>query len=105
MIDAGNVWGENIYTMKDGTTKNGRYFGTTAVPPEADQDKYVFLPAAGNRGLFGYNSDGTHSNYWSATPNSSSTRNAYYLDFTSSNCNVYLYDRTHGFSLRCVRNK
>lgn len=105
LIDAGNVWGANIYTMKDGTTKNGRYFGTTTVPAEADQDKYVFLPAAGGRDSYGYSNAGAYSYYWSATLDASYTDYAYYLRFYSSYCGVSNYDRNHGFSVRCVRNK
>ena len=104
MIDAGNVWGEDIYTMKDGTTKNGRYFGTTTVPPEADQDNYVFLPAAGYRDGSSYDYAGTHGGYWSATLKSSDTNYAYGLYFYSSYYLVSIYDRYLGFSLRCVKD-
>ncbi|MEB3373951.1 fimbrillin family protein [Bacteroides sp. CR5/BHMF/2] len=105
MIDAGNVWGENIYTMKDGTTKNGRYFGTTAAPAKADQDKYVFLPAADGRYGSSYVNAGTRGCYWGATLDTGRTNDPYYLNFNSSNCNVDNYTRYYGFSLRCVHNK
>ena len=105
MIDAGNVWGEDIYTMIDGTTKNGYYFGTTTVPAKADQDKYVFLPAAGIRYDIRYLDAGTYGNYWSATLITSSTDGAYILNFGSSKCLVNNSTRRYGFSLRCVRNK
>ena len=105
LVNAGNVWGENIYTMKDETTKNGRYFGTTAVPAKADQDNYVFLPAAGNRLGSSCDDAGTSGHYWSATLNTSNTYNAYGLGFNSSVCYVGNYYRNDGFSLRCVHDK
>ena len=103
MIDAGNVWG--IYTMIDATTKNGRYFGTTTVPAEADRDKYVFLPAAGYRDGSNYYYPGAYGSYWSATLDTSNTNSAYYLYFHSSKCYVNNYYRYNGFSLRCVHDK
>ena len=102
MIDAGNVWGANIYTMKDGTTKNGRYFGTTTVPAKADQEKYVFLPAAGYRIGSSVDRGDTFGYYWSVTLY---TSNAYCLRFYSSECNVNSDLRYYGFSLRCVHDK
>ena len=106
LIDTGNVWGENIYTMKDGTTKNGGYFGTTTVPAKADQDKYVFLPAAGGR-RYGnsYYDAGTSSYCWSATLYTSHPNFAYTLKFNSSDCCVINLDRSYGRSLRCVHDK
>ena len=91
--------------MKDETTKNGRYFGTTAVPAKADQDNYVFLPAAGNRLGSSCDDAGTSGHYWSATLNTSNTYNAYGLGFNSSVCYVGNYYRNDGFSLRCVHDK
>ena len=106
MIDAGNVWGENIYTMKGGTTKNGRYFGTTAVPAKADQDNYVFLPAAGLRDGNTYINAGTNGSYWSATLTTSSTLHAaYYLNSYSSRGYIDFHYCDLGFSLRCVHDK
>ena len=102
MIDAGNVWGKEIYTMADGSKKNGRYFGTTTVPAKADQEKYVFLPAAGYRIGSSVDRGDTFGYYWSVTLY---TSNAYCLRFYSSECNVNSDLRYYGFSLRCVRNK
>lgn len=105
LVGAGNVWGKDIYTMQDGTTKNGRYFGTTTVPSKADQNKYVFLPAAGYRYGSSYLKAGTHGYYWSATLYASSTDEAHDLYFYSSGCLVDSYRRNYGFPLRCVRDK
>ena len=105
LVDAGHVWGEGIYTMKDGTTKNGRYFGTTTVPAKADQDKYVFLPAAGFRDGSRCGDAGTRGRYWSATLYASDTNHAYTLYFYSSDCSVNYYYRSYGRSLRCVHDK
>ena len=105
MIDAGNVWGENIYTMKDGTTKNGRYFGTTTVPAKADQDNYVFLPTAGYRNGSNINYAGSDGYYGSATLDSSDTNYAYYLNFYTYNCYVATRFLTNGYAFRCVHDK
>ena len=105
MIDAGNVWGEEIYTMADGSKKNGRYFGTTTVPAKADQDKYVFLPAAGSRISGSCSLAGTSGLYWSATLNTSNTDYACSLYFYSGDCYVVDNNCDYGFSLRCVYNK
>lgn len=103
LVDAGNVWGDGAYKMKNGTKKSGRYFGTTTVPPEADQDKYVFLPAAGYRNGASWYSVGSFGCYWSITPFGS---NAYYLYFSSGYIDPENdSDRFNGFSVRCVRDK
>ena len=106
LIDAGNVWGDNAYTMKDNTTVNGMYFGTMTVPAKSDQDKYVFLPAMGNRNGSNYVGVGIYGGYWSNTP-SGSADYSYSMDFGNGYCYVVgdAYNRTCGDSLRCVRNK
>lgn len=91
--------------MRDGTTKNGRYFGTTVVPSKADQDKFLFFPAAGNR----YYSNGmikvaTNGFYWSSTASSGSTARRLSLGQGGLDMN-YNDDRFIGFSIRCVRDK
>lgn len=101
LADAGNVWG--VYTMKDGTKKNGRYFGISATPALTDQDKYVFLPAAGTRTNSNWYDVGSYGVYWSSTPNSNQ---AYYLCFYSREVKPKDYNpRSRGVSVRCVRNK
>ena len=103
LVDAGNVWGDGTYKMKNGAKKSGRYFGTTTVPPEADQDKYVFLPAAGSRHLTKWGGAGRNGFYWSSTPGGTG---AYYIDFDSSGIIPEAYDySSSGFSLRCVHDK
>lgn len=82
---------------------NGRYFGTKSTPNEADQDKYVFLPAAGLRYGTGWSSVGSNGVYWSNTPNGSL---AYYLYFDSGNITPGNNNlRNYGFPVRCVRDK
>ena len=103
LVDAGNVW--DIYTMKDGTTVNGRYFGTETAPVERKQDKYVFLPAAGCREGSTYIDVTTKGKYWSATLYSGNANNAYGFDFNSGNCPVTNFSRSYGRSVRCVRDK
>ena len=60
------------------------------------------LPAAGNRdlGSGGLNSRGYGGNYWSSTENNNSY--AYYLLFGSSVAFTFYYNRTYGFSVRCI---
>lgn len=103
LIDKGNKWG--TYTMKNGTTVSGSYFGTTSVVDVAEQDKYPFLPAAIYRGNGSPDIDvsGTYNDYWSSTPNGSS--NAYCLNFNSSNCAINNFSRNYGFSVRCIKYK
>lgn len=103
LIDAGHVWG--TYTMNNGTTANGRYFGITGkIPTEAEQGKYVFLPAAGSRVGGRWYDVSTFGGYWFSTPNGTG---AYSLGFfEGDDCYVNNGDnRTYGRSVRCVRNK
>src|SRR5574344_2039081 len=77
LIAIGSVWGTY-------GGKNGRFFGTTTVPAEADKSKYVFMPAAGRRYIGSTTMDfvGTYGYCWSATP--TGTTDAYYLAFGST---------------------
>ena len=96
--NAGSVLG--TYKM-NGNEINGCYFGTNSTPDEADQDKYVFLPAAGSRSNLGSN----NGYYWSSTPTSSSSL-AYRLHFDSGSIAPESTSyRRLGFSVRCVRDK
>jgi hypothetical protein len=89
LLDAGSSW----------TTLNGvigRIFGTGS--------NTLFLPAAGYRDC----NDGTLYNvrtngyYWSSTQSGSSS--AYNLGFDSGGAfTYYYYDRSYGFSVRCVQ--
>lgn len=103
LIDKGNVWGENIYIMKNGTTVNGCYLGTMTVPTTSNQDKYVFLPAAGFCNSGRYLEVGVTGTYWSATLSGGSK--AYDLHFLSGSCGVGYGSRYDGVSVRCVRDK
>lgn len=99
--------------MKDGKLKYGWYFGTGDVPTtKADQDKYVFLPAAGRRnsnntGTINFEGSSGRGYYWSSTPNAGIADYAYSLYFDSSNVSgaTSSNKRNYGCSLRCVRNK
>ena len=111
LVNAGSVWGENIYTMKDGTTVNGRYFGATTIPAKEDQDKYVFLPAAGDRDSGGSAGDdttptdyaGTYGYYWSSDNYDGSSGHDLY--FYSGGANIDYANKGYGFSIRCVKEK
>lgn len=120
LIDAGSVWGvnKNIYNS---TSVNGRYFGITGkVPNEANQDKYVFLPAAGYiNDIEKINRDaGSFGDYWSCTPEFEtidpdyppSYKNAWNLDFGESPTmsiapSIANFDRMQRLPIRCVKDK
>lgn len=103
--NGGSVWA--TYTRSDNTTVNGRYFGfgPTGKPSPAEQDKYVFLPAAGD---YEHGGIGTAGYCWSATVDANSTHNEVcYLTFMEGTDNVRI-DRTrrdYPFNVRCVRPK
>lgn len=69
---------------------------------EFKTDGCSFLPAAGNRatGSTTMNNVGTNGNYWSSTPDATTT--AYNLNFNSSNINMNSNNRGNGFTVRCV---
>lgn len=85
-------------------TVKGHYFGTTGQPTVAQQDQYVFLPAAGYRQSPGtIIEEGSYGFCWSSTPLGSNI--AYCLSFYSSRVNdasTSTGDRSFGRSLRCV---
>ena len=82
---------------------NGRFFGTTTVPAEADKSKYVFLPAAGYRDSTTLYFVGTGRSYWSATP--SGTTYAYTLTFYITYAVTGGSNRNFGVTVRCVSDK
>ena len=98
LIAAGSAWGQY-------NGINGRFFGTTTVPAEADKSKYVFMPAAGfrNSGSTTMITVGTNGYSWSATPYG--TTDAYYLYFYSTYASTISNYRYYGFPVRCVSDK
>ena len=67
-------------------------------------DKSIFLPAAGDGSGDSLSSSGSFGFYWSSTPNSADSRNAWFLNFTSSYIYRYNYGgRYGGRSVRAVR--
>lgn len=111
LVDAGSVWGENIYTSKHGMKETGQYFGTTTVPSEADQDKYVFLPSAGYRNYVASDSSTEIINadkvgyYWTIDGHDGSL--AYYMICGGGGTPlVTAYgNKMSGFTIRCVYDK
>ena len=101
-LKEGHVWGP--YLMKNGTTVNGRYFGTTVVPTEADQDKYVFLPAAGwNSKSGGTGGIGTDGLYWNTSIYFNGDGMS--LRLTEDKLWITSWAPTSRISLRCVCEK
>ena len=103
LVDAGSVCGDNIYTMKNGTTVNGSYFGTTTAPAKKDQNKYVFLPAAGVRYPSTWSNVGTNGYYLSCTRDGATVS---VLGFYSGSVKVTPYGYPQDAqSVRCVYDK
>lgn len=87
LIDPGSSW-----TTFNGA--NGCWFGGV--------NTGVFLPAAGWRYSDGSMlGEGTYGYYWSTTPNGSYAYNLYFL--SSGNILIYYYNRSYGYSVRCVK--
>ena len=85
------------------TTRNGVY-GRLVTGKGDYASKSIFLPAAG----YGYGSylydPGSYGLYWSSTPNSDGSNDAWYLVFGSSSFGrSYRYSRCYGRSVRPVR--
>ena len=65
-------------------------------------DCLIGTSAAGYRNEDKLNNDGSNGNYWSSTPNSENTQNAYNLNFNSGNQNTNWNNRNNGHSVRPV---
>lgn len=98
------------YTMKDKSTVEGWYLGTSDLPGIADQDKYVFLPAAGQGEGAQISYAGRLVAYWSNTYVADPYGNprAYYStsDYGDPS-KFYIGDNPveHMYAVRCVKNK
>lgn len=105
LIAKGYVWAS--YTLKSGTTVNGAYFGTTIAPNVTDQNKYLFLPAAGyqypNEGSVA-TLGGSNGYYW-ASDNDAVNNYGYSLYFYNGYVNVPSHRKTNGFPIRCVKTR
>lgn len=73
-----------------------------SLPLFSEDDRLRSDPAAGNRNGSSLNNAGDWGNYWSSTPNSSNTQNAYNLNFNSGNHNTNWNNRNNGQSVRAV---
>ena len=62
----------------------------------------IFLPAAGGRGGYFLFNTGSRGDYWSSTPNSSNSENAYGLYFNSDSNGMGDFGRTYGRTVRPV---
>lgn len=95
-----SVWG--TYKMKNGSAVNGMYFGTGSVPAESEQDRYLFMPAAGRKYTAILYDEGALGAYWSR---SFGNDNADYFYFNSGGPTIYTDHRYVGLTIRCVRDK
>ncbi|MDE7356157.1 MAG: hypothetical protein K2N21_05250 [Rikenellaceae bacterium] len=81
-------------------------YGYITLTLKTDSSKKLEFPAVGWRS---YDSSGTlqragqYGRYWSSVTYTSTTSDAYYLWFDSSDLNVNSYNKRGGFSVRCVR--
>jgi len=72
------------------------------LPPFSIDDCHAGVPAAGYRNGSSLNNAGDNGNYWSSIPNESDARNAYNLNFNSSDHNLNWNNRNNGQSVRPV---
>lgn len=84
------------------TTRNGVY-GLLVKGRGAYSSRSIFLPAAGYGGGSSLNAAGSIGNYWSSTPTSDDSGDAWYLDFYSGYFKRDDYYRFFGQSVRPVR--
>ena len=104
--------------MKDGSLKNGRYFGIGIQPSLSMQDTFLFLPAAGYRynqntgaGPITFEYAETLGKYWTSDCVLAGNTYGYYLTLHSTAVIVYstagngISYRGNGFSVRCVKDK
>ena len=82
------------WTTQNGV--NGRLF-------TASNGNSLFLPAAGYRGSSSLDYAGSYGYYWSSSLYTGSPLNAWALDFSSDDCNMYYGSRDYGHSVRPVR--
>ena len=89
----------STWTTENGV--NGRKFTSTK---EGYTDKYIFLPAAGNRVITGVNFAGSYGYYRSGSLYSSNPKFAYVMFFPSDNVySQYSFNREFGCTVRPVR--
>lgn len=96
----------NVWTYKNG--KTGRYFGISAAPAAADQDKYLFLPAADaitypSSTSIDVNAVGVAGYYWSSGGALSNNSQAIHMGFSSPVAPyAILQYHQYALSIRCV---
>lgn len=88
-------------TVNDQNVRGGLPPGFS--PPTSEGGREKALPAAGNGNGTSLNNSGSNGNYWSSTPNSSNSNNAWNLNFNSGNFNRNNNNRNNGFSVRALR--
>lgn len=97
------------------TTEAARYAGifiTSSSKPNdnpaaiANTSQYngsqLFLPAAGRSYVSSVLDAGAAGYYWSSTPDSGNANYSWYADFDSGTLGPHNYNRSYGFSVRCV---
>ena len=85
------------------TTKNGVY-GRLFTGKGAYSDRSIFLPAAGHGYYSRLDYAGLYGVYWSSTPLSDGSGNAWELDIYSGNSYEFSIGRFYGQSVRPVRD-
>lgn len=99
-------WG--AYTMEDNSTVDGWYLGTSVLSDIADQDKYVFLPAAGQSVWAQISYAGRLTAYWSSTFVADNTPRAHYSSSNYEEPSAFVISdnpTSHMYAVRCVKNK
>lgn len=104
LLSLPHMWGK--YIMQDGKEKWGCYIGINTQPAKAEQNNYIFLPGAGNIGVDGsWGLVGSAGYYWTNTPVSSNSQEAYYLYFFDGYYTMGTAKRQQGMSIRCIRDR
>lgn len=104
LLSLPHMWGK--YIMQGGKEKWGCYIGINTQPEKAAQNNYIFLPGAGNIGVDGkWGLVGSAGYYWTNTPVSSNSQEAYYLYFFDDYYTMDTAKRLQGMSIRCVRDR
>ena len=69
-----------------------------------NENKYIFIPAAGNCSDGSVGNVGRNGSVWSSSLDTSGHGNAWYLGFNSSLCSMYRGNRYYGRPVRGVHN-
>ena len=76
--------------------------GVEGIRVTGPSERYIFMPAAGNRWDVELRNEGTEGGYWTSSVYSSDKRDAYELGFGINSWGIYINRRYDGRSVRAV---